>query len=62
MTDNRGNQMTYAQVWAEMERAHIKREIAPTGKLRKQEQALLADIDRLLEEYEAPRVPTTKAA
>jgi hypothetical protein len=51
MTDSDGNQLTYAQVWREMERAHREREIAPAGKLRKQEQTLLADIDRVLEEY-----------
>jgi hypothetical protein len=51
MTDRQGYQLTYAQVWAEMERAHRGSEIAPAGKLRKQEQTLLANIDRVLEEY-----------
>jgi hypothetical protein len=51
MTDDHGNQLTYAQVWREMERAHREREIAPAGKLRKQERTLLAHIDRVLEEY-----------
>jgi hypothetical protein len=55
MTDSDGNQLTYAQVWREMERAHREREIAPAGKLRKQEQTLLADIDRVLEEYGTAR-------
>jgi hypothetical protein len=50
MTDDHGNQMTYAQVWGEMERAHREHEIAPAGTLRKQEGSLLADIDRVLEE------------
>jgi hypothetical protein len=50
MTDRDGNQLTYAQVWREMERAHREREIAPAGKLRKQEQALLSHIDRVLED------------
>ena len=50
MTDDHGNQLTYAQVWGEMERAHRGHEIAPAGKLRTQEQTLLEDIDRVLEE------------
>lgn len=50
MTDRDGNQLTYAQVWREMERAHRELEIAPAGKLRKQEQALLSHIDRVLED------------
>ena len=50
MTDDHGNQLTYAQVWREMERAHREREIAPVGTLRKQERTLLVDIDRVLEE------------
>ena len=50
MTDRDGNQLTYAQVWQQMERAHREREIAPAGKLRKQEQTLLTHIDRVLEE------------
>ena len=50
MTDDHGNQLTYAQVWREMERAHREREITPAGTLRKQERTLLADIDRVLEE------------
>ena len=57
MTDDQGNQLTYAQVWAQMERAHRKHETAPAGRLRKQEQTLLADIDRLLDEYGARTVP-----
>jgi len=51
MTDRDGNQLTYAQVWQQMERAHREREIAPAGKLRKQEQTLLTHIDRVLEEF-----------
>jgi len=50
MTDDHGNQLTYAQVWREMERAHRGHEIAPAGELRKQERTLLAHIDRVLEE------------
>jgi hypothetical protein len=53
MTDDHGKQLTYAQVWAQMERAHRKHETAPAGKLRRQELTLLADIDRLLQEYGA---------
>jgi hypothetical protein len=55
MTDSDGNQLTYAQVWREMERAHREHEIAPEGKLRKQEQTLLAHIDRVLEQYGTAR-------
>jgi hypothetical protein len=51
MTDDHGNQLTYAQVWQEMERAHREHEVAPAGKLRRQERALLADIDHVLDEY-----------
>ena len=57
MTDDHGNQLTYAQVWAQMERAHRKHETTPAGRLRKQEQTLLADIDRLLDAYGASTVP-----
>jgi hypothetical protein len=55
MTDSDGNQLTYAQVWREMERAHREREVAPEGKLRNQEHILLAHIDRVLEEYGTDR-------
>jgi hypothetical protein len=61
MTDDHGNQLTYAQVWAQMERAHRRHETAPTGKLRRQELSLLADIDRLLDEY-GTRTPAAAAA
>jgi hypothetical protein len=50
VTDQNGNQMTYNQVWAEMERAHRGHEIVPAGTLRQQEQTLLAHIDRVLDE------------
>jgi hypothetical protein len=62
MTDDNGNQLTYAQVWAQMERAHRRHEMAPDGKLKRQEQTLLADIDRLLHEYGATTVAGAAAA